>query len=65
MENIKFHNYSEEEWARRNKAFKNDHKAMNIAVLIARILLTPIFIFPRIYFWVWDGTIAKEMFHDD
>ena len=36
---------------------KKDHRIMDIAAIFFRVLLTPIFIWYRLYLWVWDGTM--------
>ena len=36
---------------------KKDHRIMDITVIFFRVLLTPIFIWYRLYLWVWDGTM--------
>ena len=36
---------------------KKGHRIMDIAAIFFRVLLTPIFIWYRLYLWVWDGTM--------
>jgi len=36
---------------------KKDHRIMDIIATFFRVLLTPIFIWYRLYLWVWDGTM--------
>ena len=44
----------------KQKLNKKDHRKVEIAATICRILLTPIFVWYRLYLWVWDGTIFKS-----
>lgn len=37
--------------------YKIKYIAKRIAIIIFRILLTPIFVWYRLYLWVWDGTM--------
>ena len=39
---------------------KKDYKSIEVFATIARILLTPVFIWYRIYLWVWDGTMFRD-----
>ena len=39
---------------------KEDHRKVEIAATICRVLLTPIFVWYRLYLWVWDGTMFKN-----
>lgn len=39
---------------------KKDYKNVEIVATIFRVLLTPIFIWYRLYLWVWDGTMFNK-----
>lgn len=39
---------------------KKDYRKVEIAATICRVLLTPIFVWYRLYLWVWDGTMFKN-----
>jgi hypothetical protein len=39
---------------------KKDYKNVEIVATIFRVLLTPIFIWYRLYLWVWDGTMFDK-----
>lgn len=43
---------------------RRGHRIMGIAAIFFRVLLTPIFIWYRLYLWVWDGTIFKHLFNE-
>ena len=36
---------------------RKNHRIMNVAIIFFRVLLTPIFVWYRLYLWVWDGTM--------
>lgn len=40
---------------------RKDHRNMSIVATIIRVLLTPIFIWYRLYLWVWDGTMFTKI----
>lgn len=40
---------------------RKDHRNTDVIVTICRVLLTPIFIWYRLYLWVWDGTMFKDI----
>ena len=42
------------------KLNKTDYLADEVLVTILRVLLTPIFIWYRLYLWVWDGTMSNK-----
>ena len=37
-----------------------DHLVIDVLATIVRMLLTPIFIWYRLYLWVWDGTMFNK-----
>ena len=37
-----------------------DHLVIDVLVTIVRMLLTPIFMWYRLYLWVWDGTMFNK-----
>ena len=39
---------------------RKDHRNVEIVATIFRVLLTPIFIWYRLYLWVWDGTMFNK-----
>ena len=39
---------------------RRDRRFTDVLVTITRILLTPIFIWYRLYLWVWDGTMFNK-----
>lgn len=39
---------------------KDDHKNIERLAALMRFLLTPIFVWYRIYLWVWDGSMFNE-----
>lgn len=39
---------------------RRDHRTMDIVAIFVRVLLTPIFIWYRLYLWVWDGTMFEN-----
>lgn len=39
---------------------KRDHRIISKMATIFRVLLTPIFIWYRLYLWVWDGTMFNH-----
>ena len=49
-------------WAMQ-KPNKNDHRNIEIAASIARVILFPIFLIVRLYFWVWDYDYTKKFKH--
>lgn len=48
---------------KKQKLNGKDHLAIDVLATIVRVLLTPIFIWYRLYLWVWDGTIYKTIFN--
>lgn len=48
------------EWFKKQKLNRKDHLAFDVLATIVRVLITPIFIWYRLYLWVWDGTIYKK-----
>lgn len=42
------------------KLNKKDHLVIDVLGAIVRVLLTPIFIWYRLYLWVWDGTMFNK-----
>lgn len=47
----------------KQKLNKEDHLHIEILADIARIILTPIFILVRIYYWVWDYNYYERFKH--
>ena len=45
---------------KKHKLNRKDYLFDEVLVTIVRILLTPIFIWYRLYLWVWDGTMFNE-----
>ena len=45
---------------KKHKLNKKDYLADEVLVTIIRVLLTPIFIWYRLYLWVWDGTMFNK-----
>ena len=45
---------------KKHKLNKKDYLADEVLVTILRVLLTPIFIWYRLYLWVWDGTMFNK-----
>ena len=45
---------------KKHKLNKKDYLADEVLVNILRVLLTPIFIWYRLYLWVWDGTMSNK-----
>ena len=39
---------------------RKDHLFIVALATIVRVLLTPIFIWYRLYLWVWDGTMFNK-----
>ena len=39
---------------------RKDHAAIDVLATLTRVLLTPIFIWYRLYLWVWDGTMFNK-----
>lgn len=39
---------------------RKDHRIMDAAVIFVRVLLTPVFVWYRLYLWVWDGTMFNH-----
>lgn len=39
---------------------RRDHFWMDVAASVMRVLLTPIFIWYRLYLWVWDGSMFND-----
>ena len=44
----------------KQKLNRKDHLAIDVLATIVRVLLTPIFIWYRLYLWVWDGTMFNK-----
>ena len=44
----------------KQKIDKRDHAVIDVLATLTRVLLTPIFIWRRIYLWVWDGTMFNK-----
>ena len=42
---------------------RKDHRNTEIVATFFRVLLTPIFIWYRLYLWVWDGTMFDKTKH--
>ena len=42
------------------KLNRKDYLFINVLATIVRVLLTPIFIWYRLYLWVWDGTMFDK-----
>ena len=42
---------------------KDDHKKIKRWATIARILLTPIMVWVRLYYWVWDFDYTRPYNH--
>ena len=42
------------------KLNRKDYLIVEVLAAIVRILLTPIFIWYRLYLWVWDGTMFNK-----
>ena len=40
---------------------RKDHRINDILATIIRISLTPIMLLYRVYLWVWDDTMFKEL----
>ena len=38
---------------------RKDYRKTEMLATIVRVLLTPIFVWYRLYLWVWDGTMFK------
>lgn len=38
---------------------RKDYRKTEVLATIVRVLLTPIFVWYRLYLWVWDGTMFK------
>ena len=39
---------------------RRDYTFIDVLVIITRILLTPIFVWYRLYLWVWDGSCFNK-----
>ena len=39
---------------------RKDYSIVCIVATIVRVLLTPIFVWYRLYLWVWDGTMFNH-----
>lgn len=39
---------------------REDHKNIDRLATFMRVLLTPIFVWYRIYLWVWDGSMFSN-----
>ena len=42
---------------------RKDYRNTEIVMTFFRVLLTPIFIWYRLYLWVWDGTMFDKTKH--
>ena len=42
------------------KLNRKDHLAIDVLATIVRVLITPIFMWYRLYLWVWDGTMFNK-----
>ena len=45
---------------KKQKLNRKDHLAIDVLATMFRVLLTPIFIWYRLYLWVWDGTMFNK-----
>ena len=45
---------------KKQKLNRKDYLFIEVLATIVRILLTPIFIWYRLYLWVWDGTMFDK-----
>lgn len=47
----------------RKELNRNDYKTMEIGATALRVLLTPVFIFVRLYCWIWDYDYYERFKH--
>ena len=47
----------------RKELNRNDCKTMEIGATALRVLLTPVFIFVRLYCWIWDYDYYERFKH--
>ena len=45
---------------KKQKLNRKDHLSIYVLATMIRVLLTPIFIWYRLYLWVWDGTMFNK-----
>ena len=45
---------------KKQKLNRKDHLFIDVLATIVRVPLTPIFIWYRLYLWVWDGTMFNK-----
>ena len=45
---------------KKQKLNRKDHLFIKVLATIVTMLLTPIFIWYRLYLWVWDGTMFNK-----
>ena len=45
---------------KKQKLNRKDHLAIDVLATIVRVLITPIFVWYRLYLWVWDGTMFNK-----
>ena len=45
---------------KKQKLNRKNHLAIDVLATMVRVLLTPIFIWYRLYLWVWDGTMFNK-----
>lgn len=43
---------------------RKDYRRLEILATITRILLLPVFLIVRVYFWVWDYDYSKLFFRN-
>lgn len=43
--------------------YKIKRTIKNVLIIALRVLLTPIFVWYRLYLWVWDGTMYDHMYN--
>lgn len=49
------------EWEDRKRDFWKEVKRQERIDIVTNIILFPFALILRIYFWVWDGTLEKEL----
>ena len=45
---------------KKQKLNSRDHLLFDVLATVVRVLITPIFIWYRLYLWVWDGTMFNK-----
>ena len=45
---------------KKQKLNRKDHLFIDVLATIVRVLITPIFVWYRLYLWVWDGTMFNK-----